>query len=235
MWYDNYYTKNSQTINNINVLIDKLSSKIDNKNSIIENKVIQLENEYDNKLHQLLILCDNIEEQTKIKKDYSLNILQKELDIIKLLTKYSLLNNTLDYNFMVKSLNILLELSETLRTRLGQKPINNDKDIGNIITRSSYKFCSYKDNCTYNYNLKDKNMCYQNHYVHNMVSADLKILIKYIVNKYTVETNISHNKDILKTINTLSFVINHMESELKTKCLYLHSNEWDKFHVIKNI
>jgi hypothetical protein len=235
MWYDEYYINNPIQINNQNILVDKLSNKILNKTSIIENKVLQLEHEYDNKLILLKLLCCNEEDQLKIKKDYSLNILQKELDIIKLLTKYSLLNNTLDYNFMVKSLNILLDLSETLRLRLGQKSLYNEKDIGNTITRSSYKFCSYKDNCTYNYNLKDKNMCYQNHYVHNMVSADLKILIKYIVNKYTSETNISHNKDILKTINTLSFVINHMESELKTKCLYLPCNEWDKFHVIKNI
>lgn len=235
MWYDKYYIKNTNSELNVDEYILIISNKVSNNNSITENKVIQLENEYDTKMKQLITLCDNVEEQNKIKEDYSLNILQKELDIIKLLTKYSLLNNVLNYNFIVKTLNILLDFSETLRVRLGQKQINTDKDIGSIITRSSYKFCSYKDNCTYNYNFKDKNMCYQNHYVHNMVSTDLKILIKYIVTKYNPEINISHNKDILKTINTLSFVINHMESELKTKCLYLPSNEWDKYHVIKNL
>ena len=133
----------------------------------------------------------------------------------------------------MKSLNILLDLSETLRIRLGQKELIIDNKDVNIITRCSYKFCSYKYNCTYNYNSNIKNLCYQNHYVHNMVSADLKILIKYINNKYKLNTIILHNKDILKTINTLSFVINHMESELKTKCLYLPKPEWDKSHVIK--
>ena len=70
-----------------------------------------------------------------------------------------------------------------MRLRLGQKEINNDKNqdpTQSTITRCSYKFCSYQDSCTYNYNLKTKNLCYQDHYVHNMVSSDLKILLNYI-------------------------------------------------------
>jgi hypothetical protein len=230
MWHTKYYT---QTINNkqLEQFIDKL--KETNKEKNIESKVTQLEIEYSNKLKNLEKLCNDANDILIIKQDYSLHILQMELDIIKLLTKYSLLNNNLDYNFFMKSLGILLDLSETLRLRLGQKEIIVDNKDPNIITRCSYKFCSYKDNCTYNYNLKSKNLCYQNHYVHNMVSADLKILINYINNKYNSTMVITHNKDILKTINTLSFVINHMESELKTKCLYLPKSEWNKCHVIK--
>jgi hypothetical protein len=70
-----------------------------------------------------------------------------------------------------------------------------------------------------------------------MVSADLKILLEYIKKKYDhiIDKNILHNKEILKTINTLSFVISHMESELKSKCFYLQESEWDNFHVVKNI
>lgn len=239
MWTDKYYNKTLFNNNHYNDCISKLKNKYINKSSNINNKVNQLEQDYEIKMQSLPSLCDNIEEQNKIKKDNSLHILQKELDIIKLLTKYSLLNNTLDYNFLVKSLTFLLDLSETLRLRLGQKLVLHDTELKEMkdvstITRSSYKFCSYKDNCTYNYNFKDKNVCYQNHYVHNMVSADLKILIKYITTNYNPEINISHNKDILKTINTLSFVITHMENELKTKCLYLPKNEWDRYHMIKN-
>ena len=230
MWHTKYY---NQTINNkqLDQFIDKL--KENNKEKNIESKVTQLEIEYSNKLKELENLCNDTNDILVIKQDYSLHILQRELDIIKLLTKYSLLNNNLDYSFFMKSLGILLDLSETLRLRLGQKEIIIDNKDPNIITRCSYKFCSYKDNCTYNYNLKSKNLCYQNHYVHNMVSADLKILINYINNKCNSTMVITHNKDILKTINTLSFVINHMESELKTKCLYLPKSEWNKCHVIK--
>ena len=230
MWHTKYYNKYND-IKQLDIFIERL--KDNNKEKNIESKVTQLEVEYNNKLKELDKLCNNPVEVLNIKQDYSLHILQKELDIIKLLTKYSLLNNNLDYNFFMKSLNILLDLSETLRLRLGQKEILIESKDSNVITRCSYKFCSYKDNCTYNYNLKTKNLCYQNHYVHNMVSADLKILIKYITNKYNSDSVILHNKDILKTINTLSFVINHMESELKTKCLYLPKSEWNKSHVVK--
>ncbi len=64
-----------------------------------------------------------------------------------------------------------------------------------------------------------------------MVSADLKILINYINLKNNF---ILHNKEILKTINTLSFVIGHMELELRTKCLYIPESEWETCHIIKN-
>ena len=123
-----------------------------------------------------------------------------------------------------------------MRNRLGQKEIVMEKKLytEENISRCSYKFCNFKDSCNYNYN-KSKNMCYQDHYVHNMVSADLKVVIDYIEQKYGDTKTISHNKEILKTINTLSFVINHMESELKAKCMYLSETEIESCHVIKFI
>jgi len=78
-------------------------------------------------------------------------------------------------------------------------------------------------------------MCYQDHYVHNMVSADLKILMEYIEQKYGDSKIVLHNKEILKTINTLSYVIGHMELELRTKCLYVPESEWELYHVIKHV
>jgi hypothetical protein len=66
-----------------------------------------------------------------------------------------------------------------------------------------------------------------------MVSADLTILIDYITQKYSDENTVIHNKEILKTINTLSFVINHMENELKAKCLYLNEGEYETCHFVK--
>ena len=140
----------------------------------------------------------------------------------------------------------MLDLSENLRIRIGQKEIQHDKTQGShimlesqvkqegTISRCSYKFCSYQDSCTYNYNSKTKSLCYQDHYVHNMVSADLKILLEYIKQKYEKTKLVTHNKEILKTINTLSFVIGHMETELRTKCLYIPENEWEYCHVVKN-
>lgn len=238
-WYTNYGIKFDEKIitDKLNDFINKLSNKLDEKN--VEIKIDQIEKEYINKLKEIEIICKNQLFVNEIKKSNSLNILQKELEIIKLLTKYTLQNKNIDYIFFKNCLNILLNLSETLRIRIGQKEINHDKqnelkqgikdDI--IISRCSYKFCSYQENCSYNYNIKTKNLCYQDHYVHNMVSADLKILINYINAKNNF---VLHNKEILKTINTLSFVIGHMELELRTKCLYLTEAEWESCHFIKN-
>ena len=220
----------------LNDFILRLSKKSEEKN--IEFKVSQLENEYQTKLKETEDLCNNPEEITKIYNQNSLYILQKELDIIRLLTKYTLQNKNIDYNFFISCLNILLNLSEVLRIRLGQKEIIHDKQKqnkynDNSIYRCSYKFCSYKDTCKYNYDLKTKNLCYQDHYVHHMVSADLKILLEYIKTKSNDATFL-HNKEVLKTINTLSFVIGHMESELKTKCIYLEEKNWNSCHYVKN-
>ena len=231
-WYDKYLNKNDDYDDK---LIHELINKLNNNNQkTVQNKVIQLETEYQIKLKEIEELCTNDEKIDKIKKENSLKIIQKELDVIKLLTKYTLQNNQLNYTFFINSLNLLFNLSEALRIRLGQKEINIEKknysDVN--ISRCSYKFCNFKDTCNYNYN-KSKNMCYQDHYVHNMVSADLKILIEYIEQKYGNTKVVLHNKEILKTINTLSYVINHMENELKTKCLYLSENEIESYHFIK--
>ena len=224
--------------------INKLSNKIEEKN--VESKINQIEKDYQDKLAEVQKLCQSLEQVEELKQKSSLLMLQKELDIIKLLTKYTLQNKTLDYDFFVACLNILLGVSETLRIRLGQKEIQHDKTQGShimletqekqegIISRCSYKFCSYQDSCTYNYNLKTKSLCYQDHYVHNMVSADLRILLEYIKQKYEKTKVVAHNKEILKTINTLSFVIGHMEIELRTKCLYIPEGEWELCHVVKN-
>jgi hypothetical protein len=238
-WFQNYGI-NIDVINTTrtNDFINKLSNKIDEKN--VENKINQIEKEYQDKLKEVESLCFSNDEVEKLKSKNSLLILQKELDIIKLLTKYTLQNKNLDLNFFISCLNILLNLSETLRLRIGQKEIIHEKIIDENkpnefnISRCSYKFCSYQDNCSYNYNPKTKSLCYQDHYVHNMVSADLKILIEYIKLKFEKNSLLLHNKEILKTINTLSFVIGHMETELRTKCLYLPEAEWEMCHVVKN-
>lgn len=232
-WYSKYYNKNKlQVEDNI---INKLKNILKNQSNLnsVQIKVSQIETEYQLKIKEIEELCSNTEQIGNLMKENSLKILQKELDIIKLLTKYSLQNNQLNYDYFINSLKLLLELSETLRKRINQKEINIEKKVysDDNISRCSYKFCNFKDSCDYNY--VSKNMCYQDHYVHNMVSADLKILIDYIEQKYGETKIVLHNKEILKTINTLSFVINHMESELKAKCMYSPENEIENYHFVK--
>jgi hypothetical protein len=230
-WFNDY--RMNLEVDNISNYVINLSEKINEKN--VENKINLIEKEYLNKLKETELLCNSPEEIKILKTKSSLVILQKELEIIKLLTKYTLQNKNLEYTFFINCLTVFLDLSETLRKRLDQKVIVHNKQYeNNSILRCSYKFCSYQNNCSYYYNLKSKSLCYQDHYVHNMVSVDLKILIDYINNKYENNNIILHNKEILKTINTLSFVISHMETELRTKCLYLPESEWESCHVIKN-
>jgi hypothetical protein len=230
IWFDNFVHKPCL------VLSDELN-KLLSENKFINNievKIEELEVDYLLKMNEIKNTFENDNINTLYKNKNSLEILQKELEIIKLISKYSLQNNKLEYVFIITSLKYLFELSEILRHRLKQSVINFNKSSKNAnIIRCSYKFCSYKENCTYNY-MKKSNQCYQDHYVHNMVSHDVLSLISYIEAHYLTNSQILHNKEILKTINTLSFVISHMESELRAKCLYIDSKDWEKFHFMNN-
>jgi len=235
-WFNEYSLCPDFENPNITNYLDIIKNNIqNNEDDGLQTKVEQIETDYLINLKELEEICVNIEEIQKFKNKNSLVILQKEHEIIKLLTKYSLQNNILEYDFFINVLNFLFELSEILRNRINQKEIIHDsKFINNSISRCSYKFCNYKDACVYNYNLKNKSQCYQDHYVHRMVSADLSVLIDYIKSKYSEQKTIIPNKEILKSINTLSYVINHMETELKSKCIFLDESEWEKNHFVKN-
>ncbi len=231
-WTDIFFNKSCL---NMTADIEKLMKT----NKFINNidvKIEEMEVDYISKMTEI----KNTYEKDDINKKYSdknsLEILQKEVEIIKLISKYSLQNNKLEYIFIITCLKYLLSLSEILRNRLNQQPINMNKNYINKninITRCSYKFCNYKEDCAYNYNSgKKTNQCYQAHYVHNMVSHDVSSLISYIENNYKTNSMILHNKEILKTVNTLSFVIGHMEGELRAKCLYNDPKDWEKYHYI---
>jgi hypothetical protein len=236
-WVDTFVNKDSIIMTPEIENILKSNKFINN----IETKIEEIEIDFLTKMNEIKNTYDNENIETKYSTKNSIEILQKELEIIKLISKYSLQNNKLEFIFIITCLKYLFKLSEILRNRLKQAPINMNKSFNNInkgfnnISRCSYKFCNYKEECTYNYNFNKKtNPCYQDHYVHNMVSHDVDSLINYIENNYKNNSIIMHNKEILKTINTLSFVIGHMEGELKGKCLYNEPSEWEKFHYINN-
>lgn len=222
---------NVSDIKNIQQYIDLLSSS---KNNMIK-KISEIELEYKNKLEVINNLCTNNSELQNLLTKPTLTILECEVEIIKILTKYTLQNKSLDYRFFLTVIKALYKLSECLRNRLRQKEILHptiEKD-GAGLQRCSYKFCFYHANCAYNYNKNPKILCYQDHYVHNMVSADINILIQYIDKYLNKEIDTIHSKEILKSINTLSYVICHMEKELKTKCLYLPQDKWEQYHIFK--
>lgn len=190
----------------------------------------------DNKL--ILEKINNYIDLIKNKKlSFSKNVLEllkEQESICTYLCKYVLQNNYLNYDFFTNSLILLKEISGYLRIKINQKKFTHDlKKIKatNSITRSSYKFCHFKDSCMYNYD-KDKNGCYADHYVHNLVEADIESLLEYIKNNFK-DNIINHNKEIIKCINTLCFVIKHMSSELNSLCIYCEPDEYDNYHFNK--
>jgi len=218
---------------NINIL-----EKDKNKESKENKKQDILNNDNQNKL--TLEKINNYINEFKNEKKINLNKLNllevlKEQELLCVyLCKYVLQNNYLNYDFFTGSLNVLKCMSEFLRKDLKQKKFSHDLKkikISNSIQRSSYKFCHFKDSCIYNYDSK-KNGCYADHYVHNLVEADLEALLEYIDNNYQ-ENIINHNKEIIKCINTLCFVIKHMTAELNSLCLYCEPSEYKNLHINK--
>lgn len=235
-WLDSFFNKDC-------LIISKDIEQLMNSNKFINNidvKIEELEVDFTSKINEIRKTFESNDINKLYSNKNSLEVLQKEVEIIKLISKYSLQNNKLEFEFIITCLKYLLSLSEILRNRLHQQPINMNKymknnisSVNNNITRCSYKFCNYKEECAYNYNIgKKTNQCYQDHYVHNMVSHDVLSLIGYIESNYKTNSLILHNKEILKTVNTLSFVIGHMEGELRAKCLYNDPKDWEKFHYI---
>lgn len=181
-------------------------------------------------LEELKIMTNNEFNLHGYKSRNSLQLLEDQKNIITTLNRYCLKLNMIDFNFIINTLNYLLKISIILKDRLKQKDIVLlAKDN---IQRCSYKFCKFKENCTYNYSHR-KNVCYQDHYVHNMVICDLNQIISFISknkNNGSLQLN-----DFSKSINTISFVINHMYKELNTRCLYIKlTNEIEKEHISKH-
>ena len=224
-WYNNFYQNNPGE----NTDYDKYKKFI-----IKDSETNSSELEYNKLIDKIDEMVNNENLDNFLNEKNSMELLSEEMMVIKLLSKYTLQNNYLNFEFFMKCLKILLKTTSTLSNRLNLPKINHKvKNYNSYIPRCSYKFCNFKNECFYNYNTKTKNICYQDHYVHNMVYADLIILKEYIEIKFNENNLVVPNKEILKTINTLSYVIEHMHSELKSRCLYLNEDEIEKEHFIK--
>lgn len=234
-WTKKYYNNNFTDIDiDLNLYLDNIM----NQNQIKEQDNISNfdihENQYIEKLNYIEKICDDKNIIETFKKKNSLEILKLENEIVFILNKYALQNNYLNYTFFNNCICFLKKLNNILKERLKLPKIKHNQKIQfKSIPRCSYKFCNFKDSCTYNYD-NSHNYCYQDHYVHNMVEADLNILINYIKLYFDDKKLIVHNKEILKSINTLSYVINHMYEELKTKTIYVREEKnIEKFHIVK--
>ncbi|CAH6421842.1 Hypothetical protein KVN_LOCUS530 [uncultured virus] len=123
--------------------------------------------------------------------------------------------SSIDLTNFINNLDWLINTSKYLSNKIGlPNYIHKISEMkNNLIPRSSYKFCENNYGCEYNYNFKKYKGCFAQHYVHNMVSADLEALKNFvIINKNNICDNFIN--ELKKSINTISFVIAHMNDEL---------------------
>lgn len=129
-----------------------------------------------------------------------------------------------DTNDFIKKLEWMLGASKKLSDKLGlQITLHSYKSKS--IPRSSYKFCDYGYECEYNYDKKHDG-CFAQHYVHNFIYSDIKALLEYMINSNTEDDSIKFF-EIIKCMNTISYVIGHMRDELKDLSFYNSDNYLD--------
>ena len=132
-WVDNFFNISS-------IELTEELKKILAENKFINNidvKIEELEIDYYSKMNEIKNTYETQNINELYKNKLSLEILQKEVEIIKLISKYSLQNNKLEYVFIITSLKYLYSLSEILRNRLKQAPINFNKLVVTVLDRTS--------------------------------------------------------------------------------------------------
>lgn len=219
---------NYKTIINKNYGKDYNSDDSESEENVDLNNVnFSLDNE------KILNEIENILKINDFTNYTSLELLRSQDLLASYLSKSIVQNNNRSFDFLIRNLEWLKSCSETLAKRLGQKLIHHNEHYirKNKIIRSSYKFCSFKNTCEYNYN-KNQKGCYADHYVHNMIFADIEALI-ICLNKY-YKNEIISNKEVIKCVNTVSFVVKHMYEELNNLCIYAKKSEHEKFHILNN-
>jgi|688.fasta_scaffold300881_2 hypothetical protein len=150
---------------------------------------------------------------SEYKKLSDLCILEYQILIINYIRKQLKCQDDIKLNpdDILSKLGWLLNTSNYLSDKIGLQQFHHKNSCPDQVARSSYKFCNYNFECQFNYNVKKHNGCFAQHYVHNLVYADIESVINYMINN---RLSICYD-EIRKSINTISFVIGHMYEELK--------------------
>lgn len=237
---------------------DDFNTKVEKENSAVDEKPISFYNESGQQISNYIFyvegidskfIFDKLEEILNKNPESQKDIfnLQDEDFIATYLLKYIIQNNHCKIEQIIQCLDWLFKCSQYLSKKIGLSDIfikkNKTKVSQNVhISRCSYKFCTYKDCCNYNYpdtpkkTFKKKNRgCYADHYVHNKVSQDISSLLKYFNKLFTSDTDviIRNNKEVVKCITTIVFVIKHMYDELWSIYKSTNNTNYEVYH--KNI
>lgn len=217
--------------NNINKKTSYIDiTNIDNMNNQIITNDNDLENLNFNINNELIKQKINEIIQLDYKTLSVLNILKYQNIISKYLDKYVLQNNNISKTILLSFVNWLYNTSKYIcnkyKINVNIKQNDNPKEL----LRCSYKFCSYGNKCQFFYS-PNKKGCYSDHYVHWMIVMDLHNLIEHIDYEYNTDNDtIIQNKEIIKTINTIHFVIRHMYQEYSSAVLSYSKIDPDKLY-----
>lgn len=122
--------------------------------------------------------------------------------------------------------------SEILANRIGQELFI--PSAGGDIVRSSYSFCSKYTQCSDFYNIDEKPICVEHHYVHSLLKYDVDSVILYlktVKNTSRMEYIIADNQydNLHSSIKTICFVTRHMAKEIGF-IDYMSKYNGDAFH-----
>lgn len=169
----------------------------------------KVENKY---LYKHQKIDDNIDYDSIIKNDMSKNSDIEILNQVSLVSKYvksKMIDEKKDNIFEYKDHILWIKdcikvLAEKNNQDITKKKLNTNNNTK--LQRNSYKFCEYGYECKYAYNLKQK--CFSQHFVYDLVYQDIDRLLIYMENN-DIDLNA-----IRTSINTITFVITHMNEEI---------------------
>lgn len=180
----------------------------------------------------------NIIETYDYKNDNFLNILIKQNIIMNYLDiKFkSTEPDSIIWDEFKYGLEWILKTSQHI---VSIKKIDTKQFPADIVHRSSYKFCTSKENCDLLYNnalqntTSKKSRCNGDHYVHHKIVQDITCLIAVLD-----KNNETLYNDLRVGLLTLIFVINKMYQELSVFSLYLSNTPGfniNNYYSTKNI
>jgi len=141
-------------------------------------------------------------------------------------------NDDINYQICVNYLkwieNVSSYFCKKLNLRFFTYNVEFNDTLQDSIPRSSYKFCNNSCDCEHNYKGNGKR-CKGRHYVHDLVFADVNILIQYLNKAIQLGYSYINQNEVSKSINTISYVVNHMYMELSS-FQYYGMNNIDELH-----
>lgn len=226
---------NNMTVNKIEVNPQYNNSNDDTNafdwNNIVENTMCSSDDEFTSLQENIIPKKNNIEQKRddkspNLQDNYCIiqnNKLEELTSDLEILNITSLLARNLKFQYKKKfteevkdcvdwitvSLKWIHKSCEFLMIKYKQVSQCNNKK-SNTLSRNSYKFCEYGYDCKFNYS--QDNHCFSQHFVYNLVSSDIYHLLNFIdgVKVYDEESR----DEIRISINTITYVINHMYEEL---------------------